>query len=70
MRTIVAIHNLKTGQVRTLIEDAKGAFRDPCVSYDATKVLFSYRKGGSHHYNLYEISFDGSVTELEPNLSV
>jgi hypothetical protein len=56
----LAILNPKTGQVRTLIEDAKGAFRDPCVSYDATKVLFSYRKGGSHHYNLYEISLDGS----------
>jgi hypothetical protein len=56
----LAILNPKTGQVRMLIEDAKGAFRDPCVSYDATKVLFSYRKGGSHHYNLYEINLDGS----------
>jgi len=23
-------------------------------------VLFSYRKGGTHHYNLYEMNIDGS----------
>ncbi|MEK6194626.1 MAG: hypothetical protein N2F24_10430, partial [Deltaproteobacteria bacterium] len=43
-----------------MIKDDKGAFRDPRVSYDAKKVLFSYRKGGTHHYNLYEINVDGS----------
>src|SRR5262249_47967763 len=40
----LAIFNPVTQQVRTLIEDAKGAFRDPVVHYDAKKVLFSYRK--------------------------
>jgi len=50
----------RTGNVRTLISDDKGAFRDPRVSYDAKKVLFSYRKGGTHHYNLHEIDIDGS----------
>jgi hypothetical protein len=56
----LAIFNPSTRQVRTLIEDARGAFRDPCIHYDARKVLFSYRKGGTHHYNLYEINLDGS----------
>lgn len=56
----LAIFNPTTREVRTLIEDAKGAFRDPCIHYDARKVLFSYRKGGTHHYNLYEINLDGT----------
>jgi len=56
----LAIYDPKTRQARTLISDDKGAFRDPRVSYDAKKVLFSYRKGGTHHYNLYEINIDGS----------
>ena len=61
----LAIYNPQTDKVRTLIKDDKGAFRDPRVSYDAKKVLFSYRKGGTHHYNLYEINVDGSgLTQL------
>ena len=56
----LAILDPKTGNVRTLISDDKGAFRDPRVSYDAKKVLFSYRKGGTHYYNLYEMNIDGS----------
>jgi hypothetical protein len=49
----LAILNQGSGEVRTLIEDAGGAFRDPVVHYDGKKVFFSYRKGGTHHYNLY-----------------
>jgi len=56
----LAIYNPQTKKVRSLINDDKGAFRDPRVSYDAKKVLFSYRKGGTHHYNLYEINVDGT----------
>ena len=56
----LAIYNPSTGETRTLLEDPKGAVRDPQVHYDAKKVLFSYRKGGTHHYNLHEINLDGS----------
>jgi putative hemolysin len=42
-----------------LLDDPQGGIRDPCVSHDASKILFSYRKGGTHHYNLYEIGADG-----------
>ena len=56
----LAILNPKTGQVRTLIDDPRGAFRDPVVHYDAEKVLFAYRRGGTHHYNLHEINLDGT----------
>ncbi len=50
----------ETGEVKTLFSDPEGAVRDPCVHYSGEKILFSYRKGGSHHFNLYEINADGS----------
>jgi len=51
--------NIHTGNIRVLLEDLEGAVRDPCVSYDAKKVLFSYRKGGTSYFHLYEIDIDG-----------
>jgi len=52
--------DVNTGRRRVLIDDPQGGVRDPVVSYDAKKILFSYRKGKSHHYHLYEINVDGS----------
>jgi len=52
--------NLITGQVTVLLDDPQGTVRDPQVHYDGSKILFSYRKGGTENYNLYEINADGS----------
>ncbi len=52
--------NLDTGAATTILEDCTGGIRDPVVSYDAGKVLFSYRKGDSENYHLYEVNSDGS----------
>jgi cytochrome c553 len=52
--------NLRTQQLTTLLEDATGGIRDPQVHYDGRKILFSYRKGGTDPYHLYEINPDGS----------
>jgi hypothetical protein len=52
--------NVRTGETSALLADPEGGVRDPAVSYDATKVLFSYRKGGSDQYHLFEINVDGS----------
>jgi len=52
--------NMRTGKVTVLLDDPKGAVRDPQVGYDGRRILFSYRKGGTDHYNLYEIDADGS----------
>ena len=52
--------NLRTKEVKVLLDDPGGAMRDPCVNYDGRKILFSYRKGPGHYYNLYEIHADGS----------
>ena len=57
--------NLRTKKVTVLFEDPKGNIRDPRVHYDGGKILFAYRKGGTRHYNLYEINVDGSgLTQL------
>ncbi|WP_165229060.1 PD40 domain-containing protein [Aquisphaera insulae] len=52
--------NLATGELTSLIDDPKGGVRDPQVSYDGRTVLFSYRKGGTESYHLYEIGVDSS----------
>ncbi len=51
---------LDTGDVTVLLDDPQGAVRDPVVHYDARKILFSYRKGESPYYHLYEIDIDGN----------
>ncbi|MFH1266658.1 MAG: LamG-like jellyroll fold domain-containing protein, partial [Planctomycetota bacterium] len=52
--------NIRTGEATDLVDDPGGSIRDPQVHYDATKILFSYRKGGTHRYHLYEINVDGT----------
>jgi len=52
--------NLKTGEVKTLIDDPTGGVRDPQLHYDGRKILFSYRKGGQPYYHLHEIDVDGT----------
>ncbi len=52
--------NLATGKVTALLDDPQGGVRDPVVHYDAEKIVFSYRPGGTGNYHLYEINVDGS----------
>lgn len=51
--------NLRTGKLTVLLDDPQGGIRDPDVHYDGQKILFSYRKGGTTVYHLYEIDTDG-----------
>ncbi len=53
--------NLRTGKLTTLLDDPEGGVRDPVVDYDARRILFSYRPGGTEHYHLYEVNVDGSA---------
>lgn len=52
--------NLRTGELKVLLDDPLGGIRDPNVHYDGNKILFSYRRGGTETYHLYEIDADGS----------
>ncbi|NUQ61447.1 MAG: hypothetical protein HUU20_03100 [Pirellulales bacterium] len=52
--------DLRTGELAVLLADPEGGIRDPVVDYHGRTILFSYRKGKSPHYLLYEINADGS----------
>jgi len=55
----LCVLNVRTGDVTVLLDDPEGAVRDPQVHYDAEKILFSYRPGGTDYFHLYEINVDG-----------
>ncbi|MFP4057581.1 MAG: polysaccharide lyase family protein [Candidatus Brocadiia bacterium] len=56
----LCVLDLRSGQVATLLDDPRGAVRDPQVHYDGHTILFAYRRGDSRHYHLYEIQADGT----------
>ena len=44
------------GQVRPLLEDPRGAIRDPAVSWDGARILFAWKKSlDADDYHLYEL---------------
>ena len=45
----------------TMLFDAKGGIcRDPEISFDAERVLFSYRPGPDGYYHIHEMNVDGT----------
>jgi hypothetical protein len=56
----------ENGQVRTLLADAKGVIRNPDVSYDGRRILFSWKKDlHKDDYHLYEMdAASGQVRQL------
>jgi hypothetical protein len=51
--------NVRSGALRTILDDPGGSIRDPQIHYDAHKVIFAWRKHGTDTYSLYEIGLDG-----------
>ncbi len=56
----LCVLNVATGAVRVLLDDPKGSVRDPQVSYDGNRIVFSYLKAGDTHFHLYDINADGT----------
>lgn len=52
--------DLASGGVTTLIDDPRGGIRDPALNHDATRILFSWRKGDDPYYHLHDCRLDGS----------
>lgn len=52
--------NIRDGTVSVLLDDPKGAIRDPCVAYDGRTILFSWRPAGTDFYHLFRVCADGS----------
>ncbi len=57
-------------KLRTLIQDDKGVIRDPDVSFDGQRILFSWKKSDREDdYHLYEMNVaDGDVRQLTEGL--
>jgi hypothetical protein len=56
----LCIWDSATGQVEVLLDDPKGAVRDPAVDYDGETIVFAYRRGDDHRYHLHTIRADGT----------
>ncbi|VGO13863.1 hypothetical protein PDESU_02420 [Pontiella desulfatans] len=57
----IKVLNLKTGTTATLVDaGATGIARDPELSHDGRKVIFSMRKSKDDDYHIYETNIDGS----------
>ena len=54
------IFDVNTAEVTTLIELKDGLVRDPELSFDGKKIIFSMRKNKDDFYHIYEINTDGS----------
>ena len=54
------IFDVNTAEVTTLIELKDGLVRDPELSFDGKKIIFSMRKNKDDFYHIYEINMDGS----------
>ncbi len=54
------IWDVNTAKITTLIELKDGVVRDPELSFDGKKIIFSMRKSKDSFYHLYEMNTDGS----------
>ena len=63
--------DLASGKVTTLLELPEGVARDPEISFDGRKILFSMRRDGKDDYHLYEMAADGSgLTQITTGTEV
>jgi hypothetical protein len=51
--------DVASGRVHTILASTDGVIRDPDVSFDGRKVLFSMRRERADDYHIYEIGVDG-----------
>ena len=48
------------GRLTQIFDAREGIVRDPEISFDGQRVLFSYRPGERDHYHIYEMNVDGT----------
>lgn len=51
--------DVNTGTVKTLIEVPEGVVRDPELSFDGARIVFSMRKNKDDYYHIYEMDTTG-----------
>ncbi len=70
------IYDMDSQSITTLLESKDGVIRDPELSYDGTKIVFSMRLSKEGFYHIYEMDVDGknlkqltranSVSDIDP----
>ncbi|MDR3108351.1 MAG: hypothetical protein LBU65_01510 [Planctomycetaceae bacterium] len=60
------VWNPKDDTVRVLLEVPQGIVRDPCLSFDAKKLLVSIRRGISGCYHIYELNLASLLDNEKP----
>ena len=60
--------NLRTHELTALLTDETGGVRDPQVSYDGKRILFSYRPGGTEQYHLYELDLSDAAANSQSEI--
>ena len=53
------IFNPATGKTKTLLETSEGVIRDPELSFDGKRIVFSMRKNIGEDYHIYEMGTGG-----------
>ena len=54
------VYDVTTGDLRPLVDAAQGQILDADLSWDASTVLFSWRKAAAEPYHLFTIGLDGA----------
>ena len=54
------VYDVDSGTTRTLLKLETGVVRDPEISFDGKRVIFSMRKKKEDGYHIYEMGLDGS----------
>ncbi len=52
--------DLATGEIKVLVEVREGVVRDPEVSFDGKRIVFSMRNNIEDDYHIYEVCADGT----------
>jgi cytochrome c553 len=60
------VWNPKDGSVKILLEVPEGIARDPCLSFDATKLLVAIRRNIDDDYHIYELQLDQLLKQKQP----
>ncbi|MDR0609413.1 MAG: hypothetical protein LBG58_04840 [Planctomycetaceae bacterium] len=60
------VWNPKDDSVAVLLEVPEGIVRDPCLSFDATKLLVSIRRNRQDDYHIYELQLNQLLNQKQP----
>ncbi|MDR2755395.1 MAG: hypothetical protein LBC20_06780 [Planctomycetaceae bacterium] len=64
------IWNPKDNSVKILLEVPEGIVRDPCLSFDATKLLVSIRRNSQDDYHIYELQLKPFLTGNQKTIAI